>query len=297
MYNVYVYTASHTHTQNQMVVLVEKLGRSLNFPSSKPKPLDRPLKSAALADFRSRIAESIAAIGSELLSLKGFTKCFDLIHTSNTAFAELAVQIDCPMRQWGPCLTAEYLSCTSDLLSLSNAVTSSVSHLSHAKMRLLHALATSPAAESRLAAAPPQQKITFEKAITLGERAASRQEQVLLEALILCRKLGVLALGLIVAGLCGDAETYMEMRRKAGGIEIDDPLLKEVDSRFCKAVAGVVIMEEVRAVEMGEGVEEVKRRLKVMEDSLQRINTQTDHLFSQLLSARNKVIANIRFPE
>ncbi|KAG6408559.1 hypothetical protein SASPL_131572 [Salvia splendens] len=251
-----------------MVVFVEKLGRSLNFPSSKPKPLDRPLKSAALADFRSRIAEFIAGIGSELLSLKGFTKCFDLIHTSNCAFAELAVQIDYPMRRWGPCLTAEYLSCTSDLLSLSNAVTSSVSHLSHAKIRLLHALTTSPA-EARLAA-PPQQKIKFEKAITLGERATSRQEQVLLEALIL---------------------------RKAGGIEIDDPLLKEVDSRFCKSVVGVVIMEEVREVKMGEGVEEVKRRLKVMEDSLQRINTQTDHLFSQLLSARNKVIANIRFPD
>ena len=275
-----------------MVVLVEKLGRSLNFPPSNPKPLDRPLKSAALADFRSRIAEFIAGIGSELLSLKGFDKCFDLIHSSNTAFAELAIQIDYPMRQWGPCLTAEYLSCTSDLLSLSNAVTSSVSHLSHAKMRLLHALTTSPAAEARLAAPPPQ-KIKFEKAIALDERATSRQEQVLLEALILCRKLGLLALGLIVSGLCGDAETYMEMR----GIEIEDPLLKEVDSRFCKEVVGVVVMEEVREVEMGEGVEEVKRRLKVMEDSLQRINTQTDHLFSQLLSARNKVIANIRFPE
>ncbi|KAG6406247.1 hypothetical protein SASPL_133846 [Salvia splendens] len=281
-----------------MVVLVEKLGRSLNFPPSKPKPLDPPLKSAALADFRSKIAEFVAGIGSELLSLKGFDKCFDLIHTSNSAFAELAIQIDYPMRQWGPCLTAEYLSCTSDLLSLSNAVTSSVSHLSYAKMRLLrllHALTTSPA-EARHAA-PPQQKIKFEKAITLEERATSRQEQVLLEALILCRKLGLLALGLIVSGLCGDAEAYVEMRGKAGGIEIDDPLLKEVDSRFSKAAVGVVVMEEVREVEMGEGVEEVKRRLKVMEDSLQRINTQTDHLFSQLLSARNEVIASIRFPE
>ncbi|KAL1535085.1 hypothetical protein AAHA92_31181 [Salvia divinorum] len=276
-----------------MVVLVEKLGRSLNFPSSsKPKPLDRHLKSAPLADFRSKISEFIAGMGSELLSLKGFNKCFELIHTSNSALADLAIQIDYPMRQWGPCLTAEYLSCTSDLLSLSNAVTSSVSHLTHAKMRLLHALSTSPAtsAAARLAA-PPQQKIRFEKAIMLGERGAcSRQERVLLEALIMCRKLGLLALGLVVSGLCGDAESYMEMRRKAGGI--DDPLLKEVDMRFCKEV---VVMEEVGEVEMG--VEEVKRRLKVMEDSLQRINTQTDHLFSQLLNARNKLIAHISFPE
>lgn len=281
-----------------MLLLVEKLGRSLKFPS---KPVDRHLKSDALseslADFRSKISEFIAGIllpESELLSLKGFNKCFELIHTSNRALAELAIAIDYPMNQWGANLSDEYLSCTSDLLSLSNAVTSSVSHLTHAKMRLLHAVDISHG----LAAAP--QKLKFERPIIrLGERACSRQERVLLQALIFGRKLALLALGLVVSGLCGDVEPYLAVRRNAGELE-EDPLVKDVDSRFYRELVGVGVMEEVREVNAAVGaqsVEEVKRRLKVMEDSLQGIEKQSDHLFSQLLTARNKLLANIRFPE
>lgn len=290
-----------------MVLLVEKLGRSLRFPSTLE---DRRLKSdssLALANFRSKLSEFIAGIllpESELASLAGFNKCFDLVHATNRAFAEMAVDIDYPMRQWGANLTDEYLSSTSNFLGLLNAVASSVSHLTHAKMSLLHAVSSPSAARRLNKIAAAAQILRFERAIGTGERPrSSPQEHALLHSLILCKKIGSLAMGFVVSGLCGDVEPYLEIRRNHG--EFDDSLLKDVDSRFyLELMESQGTMKEVREVNVAIDhisangcAEDLKRKLKVLENSLERIEKQSNDLFSKVLSARNKLLANISFPE
>lgn len=288
-----------------MVLLVDKLGRSLKFQSNKSDAL-----SASLTDFRSTISESIAAAlpkpdpdSSGLVSLAGFNNCFELIRATNAAFAKLAVEIDYPMRRWGAALTDDYLSFTSHLLGLINAVTSSLSHLTHAKMSLLHALNTSARRLSRIAEATiPGERFKVERPIATGERHCSREELVLIHALALSEKIGLLALGFVVSGLCGDAKSYLGIRKIAGGV--DDSVLKDLDSRFCKELMGLqgIVVEEVKEVndlvdKCSESVEELKRRLKMMEKSIQGIDKQANNLFSQVLNARNKLLGNIRFPE
>lgn len=289
-----------------MVLLVDKLGRSLKFPSNKSGDALSP----SLAAFRSKISQSIAAAlpkpdpnPSGLVSLTGFSSCFELIHATNAAFAKLAVEIDYPMRRWGAALTDDYLTFTSRVLGLINAVTSSLSHLTHAKMSLLHALNTSARRLSRIAAAVvPGERFKVEKPIATGERHCSREERVLIHALALSERIGLLALGFVVSGLCGDAKFYLGIRKTAGGV--DDSVLKDLDSRLCEELMGLqgIVVEEVKEVNdlvsaAGESVEELKRRLKMMEKSIQGIDKQANDLFSQVLNARNKLVGNIRFPE
>lgn len=287
-----------------MVLLVEKLSRSLKLPSMLD---DRRLKpdglSSSLSKFRSKISEFIAGIPPPGSELAGFNSCFDLIHAANRAFAEMAVEIDHPMRQWGPNLTDDYFTSTSDFLALLNAVASSVSRLTHAKMSLRHAASTSPPSAASKIAAAPHHDLKLDRAIRMGVKdEGSPQEHALLRALALCKTIVSLALGFMVSGLQGDIEAYLEVRRNLG--EFDDSLLKDVDSRlYRELIESKGGMKEVREVNAAieqvsaVGVDDLKRRLKDLENSLEAVEKQANHLFSQVLSARNKLLANIRFPE
>lgn len=309
-----------------MVLLVEKLSRSLKFPSRQEnhRHLKSDASSASLRNFRSAISEFIAGImvEPELMSVAGFNKCFELINTCNRGFAELVIDIDYPMRQWGPNLTDAYLSCTLHLLGLSNAVTSAAARLSQVKMSILHALAlinrSPPMASRHLSIISPGvgEMFKFERAIEMrGRPPSSQQEQVLTQALGLSKNIGFLALGFVVSGLCGDDQPYMEMRKNAGVFEFDDPLCKDVDSRFYRELQlqGGIGMVEVREVNASterlqsaiisntgrctQPVEDLKTRLKLLENSIHGVENQANQLFSQVLSARNKLLGNIRIPE
>ncbi|KAH6803470.1 hypothetical protein C2S51_031717 [Perilla frutescens var. frutescens] len=312
-----------------MVLLVEKLSRSLKFPRrpENHRRLKKPdASSSSLLNFRSKISEFIAGILVEpqLVTAAGFNKCFELIHTTNRAFSELLIELDYPMNssQWCANLTHHYLSCTLHLLNLSNAITSAAARLNQSKMSILHAAAlinTSPPTPSAtrhlhiisVTTINPGEMFRSETPMIAmeEERACSKQEQAIAEALILCKNIGFLALGFVVSGLSGDDQAYLEIKKIAGGF--DDSLLREVDSRLHRELKKGMV--EVREVNMAtenlqsaimsdngrcsDAVEEVKRRLKVMENSIHEIEKKANDLFSQVLNVRNKLLANIRLPE
>ncbi|KAI3445072.1 hypothetical protein Pfo_001737 [Paulownia fortunei] len=304
-----------------MVLLVEKLGRALKFPSRlEDHHMNSEVLSASLRDFRLKISDFISQIcfkpepGSEFLSLTGFRRCFELMHITNRAFAKMVVEIDYPMSQWGGKATEEYLSYTLNLLDLLNSVNSSVSHLSQAKISISHALSliknSPPSAAKHLKKIPRKnlgKEFKFDGSVRIGDRPDSEKERVVLQALTVSKKIGFLALGLVLSGLCSDAKPYMEIRKSAGGF--DDSLIKDLDSRFCKEVTKIQgIMEEVRVVNKAterlsaaictgrytEAVEELKTRLEVLENSIQGVEKQANNLFSDVLCTRNKLLDNLR---
>lgn len=191
-------------------------------------------------------------------------------------------------------------------MELLNAVNSSVSHLSQAKLPLHHAvilLRNSPSSDQskylkKIAPKRIIKEFKFERPVKVQEKPGCDQESVLLQALIVSKKVGFLALGFVVSGLCGDAKPYMDIRNFVG--VFDDSVVKDLDSRLCKEVAG--IMGEVKEVNnaicdgrCSQTVDELKRRLKVLESSIQIVEKQSNNLFSQVLSTRNKLLDNFSF--
>ncbi|KAI3448851.1 hypothetical protein Pfo_005516 [Paulownia fortunei] len=306
-----------------MVLLAEKLGRSLKFHSRlEIHHQNSQASSASLHDFRYKTLNFLSQIllkpgkGSELLSLAWFHNCFELIHVTNRAFAKLVVEIDYPMSQWGGQATEEYLSYSLNLLDMLNSITSSVSHLNQAKISIFHAL--SLIENSPTSAAKYLKKIQgrnlgkdfkVEGSTGIEERPGSDQKEcVILQALMVLKKIGFLALGLVVSGLCSDAKPYLEIRKFPGGF--DDPLKKVLDSGFGKEMTEIQgPVEEVKEVNLaaerlsailstgrcGEAVGELKERLEVLENSIQGLEKQANNLFSEVLATRNKLLDNIRF--
>ncbi|KAL8061961.1 hypothetical protein ABFX02_02G116500 [Erythranthe guttata] len=303
-----------------MVLLLHKLALPLKFPSSNHRSSGN--LSASLHNFRSRISGFITQTWSKpekyFLSRTGFDKCFELIQTTNRAFAKLVVEIDHPMSRWSGKLTESYLSHTLISLDILNAVSSSVSHLNQAKISISHAVSLiqnssppSSAAASRLkkiAGENPYSCKNFKSeglssssssSIRFQERPGfeNDQESVVLQALVLCKKIVLMALGSVLSGFCGDAKTYMEIRELAGGF--DDSLIKDLDLKFCQEIQGnLIVMEEVK--EINKAIEEfsvevLKIRLDELENLIQSIEKQTNHLFSEILAARNKLLDNLRF--
>lgn len=297
-----------------MVLLsVQKLARPLKF-SSRPERNHHHRQTsaaaaAALRNFRSKISARIS-------QQKGPHKCFELIHTTNRAFAELAVEIDYPSSRWSGKLADEYLTHTMNLLDLLNSVNSAASHLTQAVISVHHAVTL--VEKSPQSAAQHLKKIQIQgkgfkirpgqRSIGIGERRAlsDDKEIVVLQALILSKRIGFLVLGFVLSGLCSDdAEIYLEIGKS---FVDDDSLIKDLDLRLLKEVRGMQgIVEEVnRAIERlaadlstgssscGEAAAEVKMRLEILENSIQGVEKEADNLFSQVLGARNKLLDNLR---
>ncbi|KAG8391180.1 hypothetical protein BUALT_Bualt01G0160900 [Buddleja alternifolia] len=278
--------------------------------------------SASLDVFRSKISNFLSQIllkpepGPEFTSLTLFNKCFELIHITNKAFAKLVVEIDYPMTRWGGKATDDYLNYTLNLLDLLNSITSSISHLNQAKISIFHALAliknSSPSAAKHLKKIIPRKNLSKELKFEGGtgieeKRYSSEKECVIIEAVMVLKKIGFMALGIVLSGLCGDAKPYLEIRKYAGGF--DDSLIKGLDLRFCKEMAEIQGgLEEVKEVNCAtdrlceaisggrymEAVRELKRRLEVLENSMQGIEKETNSLFSEVLGTRNKLLDNLR---
>ncbi|KAL7158042.1 hypothetical protein ABFS83_02G116500 [Erythranthe nasuta] len=292
-----------------MVFLVQKLARPFKFPSR----LENRHRSSGdpLCNFRSKISGFITQTWSKpepggpekFLSRTGFDKCFELIQITNRAFAKLVVEIDIPMSRWSGKLTERYLSHTLISLDILNAVSSSVSHLNQARISVSHAVSSSAnhlkkiAGENQCKNFKPESP-SSSSSIRFQERPGSdKQESAVFQALVLSEKIGFMALGFVLSGLCGgDAKPYVEIRKLARGF--DDSLIKDLDLRFCQEIQGnTIVMEEVRQVNRAIeefSVEELKIRLNELENLIESVEKQTNHLFSEILAARNKLLDNLR---
>jgi hypothetical protein len=235
------------------------------------------------------------------------------MHLTNRAFAKLVVEIDFPMSRWGREATEEYLSYSLDLLDILNSISSSLSHLSRARISIFHALTlikTSPAAKivEKIPRKTLGKEFKFERSGMIGERPASKKEFVLLKALMVSKKIGFLTLGFVLSGLCSDATPYLEIRKFAG--ELNDSVIEGLDLRFYKEVSKIHgTMEEVREINISidrlsagmsagsysEAVEELNMRLKVLENSIQDTEKEANDMFSLVLGTRNKLLDGIRF--
>ncbi|KAL7120475.1 hypothetical protein ACP275_02G125200 [Erythranthe tilingii] len=292
-----------------MVLLVQKLARPFKFPSR----LENRHRSSGdpLCNFRSKISGFINQTWSKpesgrpekFLSRTGFDKCFELIQTTNRAFAKLVVEIDLPVSRWSGKLTERYLSHTLISLDILNAVSSSVSHLNQAKISVSHAVSSSAnhlkkiAGENQCKNFKPESPSS--SSIRFQERPGfENEESAVFQALVLSEKIGFMALGFVLSGFCGgDAKkTYVEIRKLAGGF--DDSLIKDLDFRFCQEIQGnTIVMEEVRQVNRAIeeiSVEELKIRLNELENLIESVEKQANHLFSEILAARNKLLDNLR---
>lgn len=180
-------------------------------------------------------------------------------------------------------------------MELLNAVNSSLSHLSQAKLSLHHALNSPSSDHFKYLKKIPPKEFKFVRPVKVEEKLGCDEEYVLLQALIVSKKIGFLALGFVVSGLCCDAKPYMDARKFSGGF--DDSVIKDLDSRLCKEVAGIMgeVNNACAAMSSDGSVDELKRRLKVLENSIQIIGKQSNTLFSQVLSTRNKLLDNFRF--
>ncbi|KAL3622562.1 hypothetical protein CASFOL_033973 [Castilleja foliolosa] len=295
-----------------MILLSPKLTRPFKFPS---KLENNHHLNNSLHNFRSKISDFI----TQTLSKPDPTlhECFELINTTNRAFAKMVIEIDYPMTRWGENLTDRYLTFTLNLLCLLNSVSSSLSHLSQAKIPVLHALAlikNSPSFSAKqLKKITPKNislNLNFDGNVKIEGKPGSETERVVFRALAVSKKVEFLAIGFVLSSLCGDKKPYMEIRKRVGGFsndDDDDAMLKEMDSRFGKEV---IEMEEVKEVNSAidrlyedmfngrcsqEKADDLMKRIEVLQNLINGLEKQANNLFSEILVTRNKLLDNLRF--
>lgn len=276
--------------------------------------------SASLSNFRSEMSNLRNQLAlkseSEFLSLPWFLRCYEMLNMSNKAFAKLVVDIDYPMSKWGDAATQEYLDYTFNLMNLLNSISSSLSHLSQAKLELSHALSlvkNSPSSAvqllKKIQLKGPRSNFKQEFLAKSDETGCSEKECVILQALLVTKRTGLWVLGLVLSGLCRDTKPYLEIRKSVALSDCSLP--EELESRVCKLIVEKPgVMEELRQlinkatarfaeVKPGErwndaAEKELKTRLELLENLIQGIDKQTNYMFSEFLAARDKLLDGFR---
>ncbi|KAJ0094701.1 hypothetical protein Patl1_17091 [Pistacia atlantica] len=222
------------------------------------------------------------------------------------------------MSKWEENSVEEYLNYSLSLMELLNSISSSISHLGHARLALSHALdlvENSPSsAIERLktfqmkgsSSSKDSFKETQSKEDVEERFNFSNKEKIVHLALTDIKSVGFWICGVILAGLSGDSKPYLEMIKRLGGLS--SSALRDLDSSICEAINKGVVLKEVKelndsaarlaaAVEAGnssDAVEELRRRVEVFEKLMDGLTKEVDHLFSKLLAGRNELLNGIR---
>jgi hypothetical protein len=121
------------------------------------------------------------------------------------------------------------------------------------------------------------------------------------------RSTGFWLCGIVLSSLCSDSKPYLEMRKSVGGLE--NSSFVELDSSICEIVMqkGVVLKEVeelndavsclVAALvsrKYSEAAKEMQGKLEVYEKLVDGLQKEVDHLFSEVLAARNKLVDCLR---
>lgn len=311
-----------------MVLLLQKISKlysKLENHHHHPADHRQPeALSASLQAFQSDVSSCLNQLrlnskpGSEILSLTWVRQCFGLIPVINKAFAKLVVDIDYPISKWKVASVEEYLNYSLNLLNLFNSMSSSLAYHGQARLSLAHALSLvedSPSsAIERLKAVEPRSvsmDLREGEAKEDGkERICSGEEEVMHEALAVMKSIGFWVCGIVLSCLCSDGKPYLEMRKSVGGLE--NSSFVELDSSICEIVmekGGV--LKEVKELndavsclvaalvsgEYSEAAQEMQGKLEVYEKLVDGLQTEVDHLFSEILAARNKLVDCLRHPK
>ncbi|GMN53666.1 hypothetical protein TIFTF001_022796 [Ficus carica] len=299
---------------NKLYSKLENLhhGRSSSSSSSS----EEANLSGSLEGFLSDVSNSLSkfSTSSKTTSFPWIHECLELIPTANNAFAKLVVAIDHPATKWEASSMEEYLNFTLVLLDLFNSISSSLSHLGHAKLSLSHGLNT-----LALKHLKPIDPISLNKELLRREKARERKEEegkggsctskeeVIHKGIMVMESLGFWVCGVVLSCLCGACD---EMRKFGGGFVKDS--IDELDSRAFSGVTSKLLIElkEVKEVNeaadclvaaIGDGgigsggeAEELRRRLEVLEKGLEGFRKEVDCLFMEVLSARNQLLHGFR---
>lgn len=282
---------------------------------------------AALGEFRSGVSSLLNQIllksseppGSEFWTLGRVESCLEGLCLIHKAFVKTVAALNHPLCLWGPGITEEYLSYSFDLLGLLNCVSSCISHLNQARLSLSHGLSlsqsSSPAAAAKhLRTIPPQElqkdiKVAEINQVACCQEISDNKERVIHQSLLIMKRVSFLILGAVLSGLCSDLKPFMELRKSVLGSD-QEPLLLRLDSVFIKEVADkqqkTVEVKEINeaaarlAAAMGgddngeSAAKELGKNLQNFEEKLEGMRKQTDHLFTEVLAARNGLVDGLR---
>ncbi|XP_022735479.1 protein BPS1, chloroplastic-like [Durio zibethinus] len=277
--------------------------------------------SVSLQAFRSDVSNCLNQLlnskpGSEILSLSWIQQCFELLSLINRAFAKLVVDMDYPMSSWEVASVDEYLSYSLHLLELLNSVSSSLSHLAHARLSFAHALSllgNSPSlAIKHLKAIQPQSSSNdykgHENKKDGDDKFSSRKERVVNEALMEIKNIGFWVCGVVLASLSGEAKPYLEIKQLIA--RFNSALLIDVDSCISDGIVdkGDVLLREVKELntaaaslasalvsgKSSDAAMDLETRLGVFEKQLEALEKQVDNLFSEELADRNELLLLVR---
>ena len=277
--------------------------------------------SASLQAFQSDVSNCLNHLSlnskpkSEILSLPWILQCFGLLPSIHRAFAKLVVDIDYPISKWEAASVEEYLNYSLSLLELFNSMSASLAYLGQAKLSLTHALSlveNSPSlAVERLKAIQPR---SFNKDFKDGEvkedrkeRSCSGEERNIHQALMVMKSIGFWVCGIVLSGLCSDSKPYLEMRKLVCGLVNSSS--DGFDSSICEVVMETnCVFKDVKELndavaclnaalvngENSEAAKDLKGKLEVFEKLLEGLQKEVDHLFSEVLDGRSKLLDCLR---
>ncbi|XP_007052440.2 PREDICTED: protein BPS1, chloroplastic [Theobroma cacao] len=307
-----------------MVLLVDTLSKlysKLENHHHHRQQSEADVLSASLQAFRSDVSNCLNQLllnskpGSEILSFSWIQQCFELLPLINRAFAKLVVDIDYPMSSWEVASVDEYLNYGLHLLELLNSVSSSLSHLAHARLSFAHALTlveNSPSlAIKHLKAIQPQSSSKDykwqENKEDGDEKFSSCKEKVVNLALMEIKAISFWVSGVVLATLSGEAKPYLEIKQLIA--RFNSALLNGVDSIISEVIVekGEVLREVkdvnnaaaslASAMASGESssdaARELERRLGVFEKQLEALEKEVDNLFSKFLAGRNELLHGV----
>ncbi|KAG7036596.1 Protein BPS1, chloroplastic, partial [Cucurbita argyrosperma subsp. argyrosperma] len=275
--------------------------------------------SLAIQGFLSAISISLSDLGfdsnkstSEIISFPWINRCFQLLRIQHRAFAKLIVEIDYPVRKHEASSGEGFFQYTLRLLELLNSISSCIADLSQARLRLSHALSlveSSPS--SAIDRLKPIGTSSFKNSSIKGEIGEisvevknSEKESVVNRALTIMKQIGSWVCGLVISGLSGEVEVFMEMRRSTGklGVSALDRLDFTVHKAICESGARLKEVQEVNdAVELlaasmadRKRAEDLQKKLAVLEKETDDFKKEVDSLFSDVLEERTKLLDSLR---
>ncbi|KAK2440225.1 hypothetical protein QL285_011660 [Trifolium repens] len=289
-----------------------------NHHKCHPQP-NEELSEPSLHAFHSHVSKHINQLavelkpGSENISLSWFLRCFGLLPIIHKAFAKLVMDIDYPMSQWNVDSIEGYLNYTKNLLELLNSMSSSLSHLGHAKLSLAYGLALLEKEKSLSLARKHLKPIqlagcfstNFGKSFHTRDHEAktiSSKELIVHEGVKEMKSIGFWVCGVLLSCLYGDFKPYLDLRQIVGGF--DGSLIATLDSKISeKSVKNKPNFSEMEEINNfvahlvagdDDATKELQRKLCEFEKLFGDISKEVDHLFNNVMSQRSKLMDGFR---
>lgn len=293
-----------------MVLLVERLTKLYN--KLEGHQLEAEVLAASLQAFRSEISNCLNQLcsnskpGSEIFySFHWLQQCFELLPLINRAFAKLIVDIDYPMSSWESATLDKYLNYSLHLLELLNSVSSSLSHLAHARLLYDHALSlmeNSPSSAVKHLKAIQIMKSSRKDFGLRGQeerkkdgdkKFSSSKERVVNQALKEIKNIGIWVCGVVLASLSGEAKPYLEIKPLISEVILKkSQVLKEVKelNNAAASLASAIVISG----KSSDAAKDLERKSDFFRKQLEGLEKQVDKVFSNILEGRNELLLGVR---